>query len=125
MRIHKDLGTWFGLSYASFCVMPRVLMEDMPETWQQRMAELLHEFDHAFDGHAFTELTGIDGWQVRATARRKLVSIPSSLKNYRHPEMSFIQKIRHTRYWKAQDYLARRRARKEGEPPQADSSPSV
>jgi len=32
-----DLSLWFGLSYASFCVLPRILMEDMPEEWQKKM----------------------------------------------------------------------------------------
>lgn len=30
----KDLACWFGLSYASFLVLPRVLMQDMPPEWQ-------------------------------------------------------------------------------------------
>lgn len=27
----KDLARWFGLIYASFLVLPRVLMQEMPE----------------------------------------------------------------------------------------------
>ncbi|EOT7147019.1 hypothetical protein ACY3JQ_004601, partial [Shigella flexneri] len=29
----KDLQLWFGLTHASFCVMPRVFMEAMPPEW--------------------------------------------------------------------------------------------
>ena len=41
----KDLQLWFGLSYASFCVMPRVFMEAMPPEWQGKMAQWLFVYD--------------------------------------------------------------------------------
>ncbi|EPM3960078.1 hypothetical protein ACTLNQ_004494, partial [Escherichia coli] len=40
----KDLQLWFGLTHASFCVMPRVFMEAMPPEWQEKMAQLLFEY---------------------------------------------------------------------------------
>lgn len=81
-----DLDLWFGLSYASFCVLPRVLMKEMPAGWQDRMAKLLWEFDQAYDGLAFTDLTGIHGWQVRATKQGgSLTGIPSSVKKLPSP----------------------------------------
>jgi hypothetical protein len=105
---HEDLDLWFGLSYASFAVLPRVLMKEMPERWQAEMARLLFEFDDAFtasDGLPF------DGWTVRATERGKIVRMPSWLKNYRHPESSAIRALKSARYWKVQDYLKKRKER--------------
>ena len=31
----ERLSRWFGLSYASWLTMPRVMMEAMPEEWQE------------------------------------------------------------------------------------------
>lgn len=31
---------WFGLTYASYLVWPRVLMERMPDSWQRRFVAL-------------------------------------------------------------------------------------
>ncbi|MEA2935040.1 MAG: hypothetical protein QOD74_1686, partial [Variibacter sp.] len=33
----EALSRWFGLSRASFAVLPRVLMQQMPDEWQGRM----------------------------------------------------------------------------------------
>ncbi len=49
----KDLHLWFGLSYAAFLVMPRVAMMQMPEDWQEKMAELLNQYDETIDTAAF------------------------------------------------------------------------
>lgn len=42
--VHK----WFGLSYASFLVLPRVLMEAMPADWQSDMTALLEQIGNRF-----------------------------------------------------------------------------
>ena len=34
---------WFSLTYASYLVIPRILMQEMPEEWQKKMVELLDE----------------------------------------------------------------------------------
>jgi len=39
---------WFGLTYSSYQVLPRVLMQSMPPVWQQRMVALLRELHDAF-----------------------------------------------------------------------------
>ena len=105
----EDLGLWFGLSYASFAVLPRVLMEDMPERWQKQMARLLFEYDEAFD---FSGMP-FDGTTIRATKDGKIVGMPSWVKNYRHPEETEIAKIRSRRHQKIQEYLRRRSGRLE------------
>lgn len=39
---------WFGLSYANYLVLPRTLLQSMPEAWQQRFVQRLSELDDAF-----------------------------------------------------------------------------
>lgn len=78
----KDLHLWFGLSYASFLVMPRVAMMQMPKEWQERMAELLNQYDETINTSAF----GVKGCTVRALdGNGKLMKMPEELLNYRHP----------------------------------------
>ncbi|QFH71486.1 hypothetical protein FR762_17975 [Enterobacter sp. E76] len=80
----KDLQAWFGLSYAAFVVMPRVAMMQMPEEWQEKMAELLNQYDETINTSAF----GVKGCRVNATdASGKLMKMPDELLNYRHPSL--------------------------------------
>ncbi len=78
----KDLQAWFGLSYASFLVMPRVAMQAMPHDWQEKMAELLHEYDESINTSAF----GVHSCFVTAKdSDNKFMKMPKQLTNYRHP----------------------------------------
>lgn len=43
------VSLWFGLSYANFLTLPRLVMESMPLQWQRTMARLLWEMDDTFD----------------------------------------------------------------------------
>lgn len=45
---YARLWGWFGLSRASFLTLPRVLMHEMPDDWQKRMAVLLEEYGETF-----------------------------------------------------------------------------
>ncbi len=84
----KDLACWFGLSYASFLVLPRVLMQDMPAEWQERMAVLLNEYDDAYPNQPDI------GTRVQATKDGKMTKMPEWLLNYRHPARAEIEKLR-------------------------------
>lgn len=42
---YDDLWNWFELSYAAWLTLPRVMMHDMPDEWQAKMAALLEEWD--------------------------------------------------------------------------------
>ena len=46
---YDRLWNYFGLSYASWLTMPRVLMHEMPDSWQLKMAKLLEEYDNYWD----------------------------------------------------------------------------
>ena len=45
MSGRDKLWTWFGLSRAIWLTLPRVMMHEMPDEWQNKMAELLDEWD--------------------------------------------------------------------------------
>lgn len=45
----SPVHAWFGLSYASFLILPRLMMQSMPLDWQERMVALLRELDETFD----------------------------------------------------------------------------
>ena len=84
----RDLQCWFGLSYASWLTLPRVLMEAMPDRWQADMAKLLHEYDEAFPNQPDI------GTRVQITHKGKLIKTPEWLLNYRHPDRSEINRMR-------------------------------
>jgi hypothetical protein len=69
--------SWFGLSYSSYLVLPRALLEGMPETFQERLVALLEDM---------RELYGMDDqpdYWVRAKRGNRFVPDPYS--NYRRP----------------------------------------
>lgn len=82
-----DLAAYFGLSYASWLTLPRVLMEAMPKDWQSRIAVLLHEYDDAVKNPPDL------GTTVRVTVNGKLVETPAWLINYRHPDHEMIARV--------------------------------
>lgn len=78
----KDLDLWWGLSYASFLVLPRVAMQLMPDDWQEKMAELLNQYDETINTSAF----GVKGCTVRALGDNgKMMKTPPEILNYRRP----------------------------------------
>ncbi|HBC7444051.1 TPA: hypothetical protein KEY66_003227 [Morganella morganii] len=89
-RNSGELWDWFGLSYASFLVLPRVLMHEMPIEWQDKMAALLHEYDEAFDTSSVCH-------SVIVSAKDKnnqFMKMPEYILNYRHPERDAIAQLR-------------------------------
>jgi hypothetical protein len=78
--IHATGPVWdfFGLSYSSYLVVQRAVLQAMPIAWQQRFCELMREVAAAI---ALEELPG--SFWVRARQGRRFVSDPWS--NYRRP----------------------------------------
>jgi len=81
---YDALWLWFGLSRASFLTLPRVLMHEMPDEWQGKMAALLNEMDEAFPKSPAGD----------AIVRRRAGSWPDWLLNYRRPQPSEIDQAR-------------------------------
>lgn len=65
-RIHG----WFGLSYANYLVLPRSLLQSMPDEWQDRFVSCLDEYrDHwGYDTPEAKDPPG--GYQVTARDER-------------------------------------------------------
>ena len=83
----RDLQAYFGLSYASWLTIPRVLMQAMPAAWQSRIAELLNEYDDAI------KIPPDYGTTVRTTVNGKIVKTPEWMTNYRHPDRTMIAHV--------------------------------
>lgn len=47
---HEAIHTWFNLTYANYLVVPRSVLQSMPDEWQQRFVGCLEEMGTAF-GH--------------------------------------------------------------------------
>jgi len=86
---YDRLWLWFGLSRASWLTLPRVMMHEMPDEWQDKMAALLEEFDETWDSH---EMPVPHVLGKRDNGR--FVKWPSWLLNYRHPSKSFINELK-------------------------------
>lgn len=85
---YHRLWGWFGLSRAAFLTLPRVLMHEMPDDWQGRMADLLDEYNATFKNLPEIQLT------VQATEGGKFIPMPEVLQNYRHPRQSEIEALK-------------------------------
>lgn len=86
---YNKLHSWFGLSYASFLVLPRSFMQEMPDEWQCKMAELLGEYDSTFKS-----VEEIDSVLVSARKDNKFTKIPEWVTNYRRPNRERINSVK-------------------------------
>lgn len=43
-----DIHTWFSLTYANYLVLPRSVLQSMPEEWQHRFTAIMDEAQAAF-----------------------------------------------------------------------------
>lgn len=43
-----DVHAWFGLTYANYLVVPRSVLQSMPEEWQHRLTALLDEMNDCY-----------------------------------------------------------------------------
>lgn len=86
---YSKLWGWFGLSYASWITIPRVLAHAMPDKWQEKMAKLLNEYDEYWD------FSKID-LSVHVSTKRngKFINICSELGDYRHPDNEYIESLK-------------------------------
>ena len=85
---NESIQLWFGLSRASFAVLPRVLIEAMPHDWQQRLAGLLEEADDAFPSAPDFD------YCVQQRVNGRIIDLPDFMRNYRRPDASFIAACR-------------------------------
>ena len=86
---YDRLWLWFGLSRAGWLTIPRVLLHEMPDEWQGRMAALLEEYEETFTNWP----EGI-GSRVQITDCGKLTSRHNWILDYRHPAQGKIDNLR-------------------------------
>lgn len=86
---YDRLWRWFGLSHASWLTIPRIMMHEMPDEWQDKMAELMEEWDETWDSgempYPSVSAKGHDN---------KFTRWPSWLLNYRRPDKAEINKLK-------------------------------
>jgi hypothetical protein len=87
---HDALWGWFGLSYASWLTLPRVMMHRMPDDWQRRMADLLSEWDATWD------IGKLPSMEMTVTMKNsgRFAKTPDWLTSYRHPDISAIDALK-------------------------------
>jgi len=52
----EPVHNWFGLTYSSYLVLPRVLLQSAPLEWQQKFIRLLNDLEEMFPdqhGHEY------------------------------------------------------------------------
>lgn len=89
MSGHSRLWHWFGLSRASFLVLPRSMMHEMPDEWQLKMAKLLEEWGEAWDWPEDFP----DSNNVVARNKNRFVKWPDWVVRYRHPDSRFLRSL--------------------------------
>lgn len=85
---YQKLWGWFGLSRASWLTIPRVLMHEMSDEWQGKMADLLDEYDEAWPKFPDVDM------HVTVRDRGKFAKLPPHLCNYRYPMREKIEALR-------------------------------
>jgi len=85
----EKLWNWFGLSRATFLTLPRVLMHEMSEQWQDKMADLLKEYDDTFSNPP-----DIGSRVLITDSNGKTIKTPAWITNYRRPNQDEINKLK-------------------------------
>jgi hypothetical protein len=76
-----DLWHWFGLSYSSYLVLPRVIVCDLPKEQQDKLLEVLEYIE---ENYKTDEMPG--QYMVRAKDGGKFIKDPVG--SYRHVDAS-------------------------------------
>lgn len=46
--MNEPIHMWFGLTYSSYLVLHRTLLQSMPEEWQEKFVACLEELNEAY-----------------------------------------------------------------------------
>lgn len=77
--VEPPFHAWFGLTYSSYLVLPRAILEAMPLEWQNNMIALLNEANERLDTDKIQDSYSV---QLRADDGR---FVRDPFANYRHP----------------------------------------
>lgn len=82
IKIKQDAWDWFGLSYASWLVVPRIALQSMPDKWQNKFFDLLDElYERVEFPDGYNDLTFV------VTAKKDNKFTPHILPHYKHNEL--------------------------------------
>lgn len=84
-----DVHTWFELTYAQYLTVPRSILQEMPDEWQERFVACLEELDQTFD---WLPKDGGRYWCRLRDAQGHFTDDP--LMQYRRPNGAYIESIR-------------------------------
>lgn len=87
----ERMDVHFGLSRASFSVLPRVMLNDMPDDWQNQFVDLMNELDATFP-NAPDEATEFKVMGVGEKGR--MAKVPEQITNYRRPDRKALARWR-------------------------------
>lgn len=78
---------WNAMSYTGWLALPRVLMQQMPDDWQGKMADLLQEYNDTWDipKQYWCEI------EVSLKKDGKYIQTYEWIKNYRHPDREMFE----------------------------------
>ena len=75
INLQEAIHEFFGLTYASYLVLPRSVLQSMPDEWQQKFVSLLNQIPETIDEDWEPE----GGYRVRALDdKKKFISDPYS-----------------------------------------------
>lgn len=89
LYLDSPIHYWFGLTYANFLTLPRVILEAMPYHWQMLMVKLLEELNDTFDWMP-------EGCQLTVSFKegQQFAKLPERLFGYRRPDYSWLDSIK-------------------------------
>lgn len=93
---YNKLWNWFGIDRASWLTLPRVMMHEMPDDWQMKMAALLEEWNETYinqpDVKTFVS--------IKDAETNLFIKMPNYLSNYRHPDLLTINSMKEPKHGK-------------------------
>jgi hypothetical protein len=90
---HAAIHHWFGLTYASYLVLPRTLLQYMPAEWQRRFVGMLEELEAVFERSTPKDA----GYEVQLRDQHTGLFVYDPLRNYRHPDPALIDSYKRSR----------------------------
>src|SRR5438067_2115772 len=88
IRRDGPIHGWFSLTYSSYLVLPRSLLQEMPTEWQQRFVDAIEEIRDYFN---CTEIE--DNYTVHLRDKHGRYKT-DPLGQYRHPNRELIESMK-------------------------------
>jgi len=81
----SPINAWFQLTYSSYLILPRLVLESMPKEWQQKLVDLLEEVQEIIE---FPE-DYTASYSIQYRINGKIASDP--YKDYRRGTVKYIE----------------------------------